>query len=120
MPTCPWPAATTFTASAYNFGPIASLTWQYLGEDGFTETGAGTIAKDRSRHTMRCAAWTEPASRASFDSKIGVITPELRVAGPPMAPPDQGIDEARLSRAAIELPARCPATPTMPPSSTPG
>lgn len=83
-----------FTASAYTFGPIASLTWQYLGEDGFTETGAGTIGqKIGARHNHALRSMVGARVTRSFDSKIGVITPELRVGwAAQWLHQDQGID----------------------------
>lgn len=68
-----------FKAGGYTYGPIASLEWQYLGQDAFSETGAGTVGQHvgaRHNHSLR----TVLGARVSrtFETAHGSITPELR------------------------------------------
>ena len=69
-----------FKAGEYTLGPIASLEWQYLGQDAFTESGAGTIGQrvgDRRNHSLKTVVGGRITR--SFDTAAGVVTPELRL-----------------------------------------
>ncbi|MHC1711431.1 MAG: autotransporter domain-containing protein [Solidesulfovibrio sp.] len=69
-----------FKAGACTLGPIASLEWQYLHQDGFTESGAGTIGQRiGSRRDQALKTMVGGRITRSFDTAVGVVTPELRL-----------------------------------------
>ena len=85
-----------FKAGDYTFGPIGSLEWQYLGEDGFTETEAGTLGQrvqTRQHHSLQTMLGARVAR--NFETAHATITPELRVGwGAQWLDQSQGIESS--------------------------
>jgi outer membrane autotransporter protein len=70
-----------FTAGDVTFGPIASLEWQHVSQDAFSETRAGTVGQ-RLQGRNNDAVKSVVGARVfrSFETTHGTITPELRAA----------------------------------------
>ncbi|WP_295408885.1 autotransporter domain-containing protein [uncultured Thiocystis sp.] len=85
-----------FKAGEYSFGPIASIDWQYLDEDGFTETGAGTLGQHigtRQNHSLKTMVGARMAR--TFETAHGTISPELRAGwGAQWLDQSQGIESS--------------------------
>ncbi|UJX43073.1 autotransporter domain-containing protein [Desulfovibrio sp. JY] len=69
-----------FTAGDYTFGPLAAVSWQRLHENGFAETGAGTLGQSiRPRNTEALNTVLGARLARTFETSAGDVTPEVRL-----------------------------------------
>ncbi|BAH76424.1 autotransporter-associated beta strand repeat-containing protein [Solidesulfovibrio magneticus] len=69
-----------FMAGDYTFGPLAAASWQWLHENAFQETGAGTLGQSiRARDTQALNTVLGARVARTFETPAGDVTPEVRV-----------------------------------------
>jgi T5SS/PEP-CTERM-associated repeat protein/autotransporter-associated beta strand protein len=70
-----------FSAGDFTYGPLASVSWQRLHENGFTEKGAGTVGQSvRARDTYALNTVLGGHVSRTFETTVGTVTPEVRAA----------------------------------------
>jgi T5SS/PEP-CTERM-associated repeat protein/autotransporter-associated beta strand protein len=70
-----------FKAGDFTYGPLASVSWQQLHENGFTEKGAGTVGQSvRARDTQALNTVLGGHVSRTFETPMGDVTPEVRAA----------------------------------------
>eukprot|EP01022_Parablepharisma_sp_SALTPOND_P013910 TRINITY_DN1869_c0_g1_i7.p1 TRINITY_DN1869_c0_g1~~TRINITY_DN1869_c0_g1_i7.p1 ORF type:complete len:1990 (+),score=315.55 TRINITY_DN1869_c0_g1_i7:2715-8684(+) len=69
-----------FHVGGFTFGPVGSLAWTNLHENGFEESDAGMVGQNiRARDTQSLNTELGARLTRAFESDLGTITPELRM-----------------------------------------